>query len=66
MAEKQGTLEYFQVTAYMSVKEMFEREMRPIRSIRDNYAKTVLTLDRLTLENYGGIFVKNVVEWLEG
>ena len=51
MAEKQGTLEYFQVTADMSVQETFEREMRPLRSIRDNYAKTVLTLDGLTLGN---------------
>lgn len=64
VAEKQETLEYFQVTADMSAQETFEREMRPLRSIKDNYAKTVLTLDGLTLGNYDGIVVKNVVEWL--
>lgn len=64
VVEKQGILEYFQVTADMSAQETFEREMRPLRSIRDNYAKTVLTLDGLTLGNYNGIVVKNVLEWL--
>ena len=64
VAEKQGILEYFQVTADMSAQETFEREMRPLRSIRDNYAKTVLTLDGLTLGNYDGIIVRNVIEWL--
>lgn len=66
VAEKQGTFEYYQVTANMSAQETFEREMRPLRSIRDNYRKTVLTFDRLTLGNYDGILVENVVDWLEG
>ncbi|MCM1121924.1 MAG: ATP-binding protein [Eubacterium sp.] len=65
VAQKQGSLEYFQVTADMSAQETFEREMRPLRSIKDNYAKTVLTLDRLTAGNYDGIVVKNVMAWLE-
>lgn len=32
--------------------------------LKDNYPKTVLTLDRLSLGNYNGIMVKNVLDWL--
>ena len=64
VAEKQGSVEYFQVTAAMTAPETFEREMAPLRSLKDNYPKTVLTLDRLTLGNYDGILVKNIQDWL--
>lgn len=64
VAEKQGVLSYFQVTANMSAQETFEREMKPLYHLKDNYTKTVLTLDRLTLGNYDGILVENVIDWL--
>ena len=64
VAQKQGVLTYFQVTADMTSEETFEREMRPLRSIRDNYEKIVLTLDRFTAGNYEGIQVVNVLDWL--
>ena len=44
----------------------FEREMKPLRNIRDNYPKTILTLDQMTLGNYDGIEVINAVNWLLG
>lgn len=55
---------YFQVTADMTSEETFSREMRPLESIRDNYEKTILTLDRFTAGNYNGIKVINVIDWL--
>ena len=64
VAQKQGVLTYFQVTADMTAEETFNREMKPLRSIRDNYAKIVLTLDRYTTGNYDGIEVQSVIEWL--
>ena len=64
VAQRQGVLTYFQVTADMTAEETFEREMRPLRSIRDNYEKIVLTLDRFTVGNYEGIQVVNVLDWL--
>ncbi|MDE6851207.1 MAG: ATP-binding protein [Lachnospiraceae bacterium] len=64
VAEKQGTVEYFQVTATMADPKTFEREMAPLRNLKDNYPKTVLTLDQLTLGNYDGILVKNILDWL--
>lgn len=64
VAEKQGELTYYQVTADMTSESTFEREMTPLNSIKDNYSKTVLTLDRFTLGNYNGIVVLNVIDWL--
>ena len=64
VAEKQGEYTYYQVTADMTAKETFEREMRPLTLIRDNYEKIILTADHLTVGNYNGIRVKNLVDWL--
>lgn len=64
VAEKQGELTYIQVTADMTAQETFDREMRPLTLIRDNYEKIILTADHLTVGNYNGIRVKNIVKWL--
>lgn len=66
VAEKQGAYTYFQVTADMTAKETFERELRPLKNIRDNYEKIVLTADHLTVGNYDGIQVKYLPHWLLG
>ncbi len=65
VAQKQGIFTYFQVTADMTAEETFEREMKPLRSIKDNYEKMVLTLDKFTSGNYEGIKVVNVLDWLK-
>ena len=64
VAQKQGVITYFQVTADMTAEETFEREMRPLLGIRDNYEKIVLTQDHLTVGNYDGIQVINLTDWL--
>ena len=64
VAKKQGELTYIQVTADMTAQETFDREMRPLTLIRDNYEKLILTADHLTVGNYNGIRVKNIVKWL--
>ena len=64
VAEKQSVYTYFQVTADMTAKETFDRELRPLTNIRDNYEKIVLTGDRFTVGNYNGIQVKNLSDWL--
>ncbi len=64
VAQKQGIVTYYQVTADMTAEETFEREMRPLKSIQDNYEKIVLTLDSFSSGNYEGIKVVNVMEWL--
>ena len=64
VAVKNGIITYIQVTADMTAKETFEREIRPLNMIKDNYKKIILTLDKLTLGDYSGIKVKNLMEWL--
>ena len=64
IAVKNGIITYIQVTADMKAKETFEREIRPLNMIKDNYKKIILTLDKFTLGDYAGIQVKNLIEWL--
>ena len=66
VAKRNDRYHYFQVTASMLESSTFEREMKPLRNIRDNYPKTILTLDQMTLGNYDGIEVINAVNWLLG
>ena len=48
----------------MTSEETFNREIRPLQAIRDNYEKVILTLDHLTPGNYEGIKVIYVLDWL--
>ena len=64
VVRKNDVTEYFQVTASLTDENTFRREITPLRNIRDNYSKTILTLDRFTLGNYEGIKVENAVDWL--
>lgn len=64
VARKNDVVIYYQVTTDMTAEETFDREMHPLKRIRDNYEKVVLTLDRFTLGNYEGIKVTNVIDWL--
>ena len=64
VAEKRGELTYIQVTTDMVSESTFDREMKPLYAIQDNYKKIVLTLDKLTVGNYDGIKVVNVIDWL--
>ena len=66
VAERKSTYSYIQVTADMTAKETFERELKPLSNIRDNYEKIILTADRFTPGNYNGIQVKYLPDWLLG
>lgn len=64
VAQKNGVLTYFQVTADMTNESTFDREMTPLKNIKDNYEKIVLTLDKFSVGNYEGIKVLNLIDWL--
>ena len=64
VAKKDDILEYYQVSASLTEQATFDREIAPLRKIRDNYPKRILTLDRFTLGNYEGIEVVNAIDWL--
>lgn len=64
IAQKDGVFIYFQVTADLTNEATFEREIAPLKALKDNYEKIILTLDRYTAGNYDGVKVVNVLDWL--
>ena len=64
VAQKQGVLHYYQVTADMTNEDTFDREIRPLQSIKDNYEKMILTMDHMTPGDYEGIKVVHLPRWL--
>lgn len=57
---------YMQVTESMLEESVRQRELRPLKSIQNNYKKLVITLDKALDNDYEGIEVKEVIEWLLG
>lgn len=56
---------YFQVAQTTLDEHVLARELAPLRKIRDNYPKYLLTLDEVFGNmNYDGIQKKNVLQWL--
>lgn len=63
-AEMDGRVEYYQVCLTMLDNSTFEREVRSLRAIDDNYPKIILSLDYVVRDVPGGLIHRNVVEWL--
>lgn len=55
--------EYYQVTWSMTDPKTAEREIRPLKSISDNYPKYIISSDMITAE-IEGIEHLNIVDWL--
>lgn len=55
---------YIQITESLNSEDVRERELRPLRMIKDNYEKIVLTMDRSFITSYEGIKVINLIDWL--
>jgi len=65
-ARKWDKVEYFQVTESMAEPKTKEHEIRSIDAVKDNYPKTILSMD-VVRENPGkGIRHLNVIDWLLG
>ena len=54
---------YIQVTESLASPETLEREFAPLKMIKDNYEKIILTTDAGDRE-YDGIKVVNIINWL--
>ena len=59
-------VEYYQVAMTVLSEDTKKREFGSLESIRDNFPKTVLTMDRFNLGTFGGIRVLNVIDWMLG
>ncbi len=64
IAFKNNAFEYYQVTSTMLDENVFNREISPLRNIKDNYKKFIITSDTIGLGNYEGIEVINIIDWL--
>lgn len=65
VAVRPDDTQYFQVSATTLEESTLARELAPFRAIRDNYPKTLLTLDTLfATADYEGVKKRNVIDWL--
>ena len=55
---------YLQVTYLLASEETIEREFLPLKSIKDNYSKLVLSMDNLPESNVEGIKRKKIIDFL--
>lgn len=66
VAEKNGSLAYFQVALSTLSEDVLERELKPLQMLNDNYPKYLLTMDEYDMEaDFAGIRKLNVLQWLE-
>ncbi len=55
---------YYQVSATIMNEDTRDRELRPLKSISDNYPKYILTMDQTIFNDYSGIRVINIIDFL--
>ena len=55
---------YYQVAASVRDEATLKRELQPLKMIRDNFPKTILTLDADPISYYDGIKRQNALDWL--
>jgi predicted AAA+ superfamily ATPase len=64
IAIKSGERLYIQVCYMLSDEKVFTREIRPLKKIKDNYPKYILSMDSVPESNEGGIIRKYIPDWL--
>ena len=64
IAENPNEIKYYQVTQSLKEASVLERELRSLESIHDNYEKIILTIDRTINNDYNGIKVINIIDFL--
>lgn len=63
-AIKGDEVRYYQVSRTVMEDRTYNREIVPLKSVTDNYEKTILTMDRFGLGNDEGVKIVNVIDWL--
>ena len=64
VAENVNTIKYYQVSQTIKDEKVRERELRSLESISDNYEKIILTMDKTINNDYNGIKVVNIIDFL--
>ncbi len=55
---------YYQVSATILDEQTRLRELRPLEAITDNYPKFILTMDQTVFNDFSGIKVKHIMDFL--
>ena len=63
VAQKNGSVEYYQVCYILDSSETIQRELNPLLEIKDNYPKYILSMD-IGDKNIKGVERLNVLNWL--
>jgi len=63
VAVRDKKTEYYQVSASVLDEKTLERELNPLKEIKDNYPKFLVTLDDFT-QDHNGIQQINLINWL--
>ena len=66
VAENPNVIKYYQVTQTLNYEEVMLREIRSLESIDDNYEKIILTMDKSINNDFRGIKIINLIDWLLG
>lgn len=64
VAENPNVVRYYQVTQSLTDENVKKREIRSLESISDNYEKIILTMDKSINNDFNGIKVMNIIDWL--
>ena len=64
VAENPNDIKYYQVTQSLKNEDVRMRELRSLENINDNYEKTILTMDKSISNDFNGIKVMNIIDWL--
>jgi len=64
VAENINSIKYFQVTRTLINEDVLKRELRSLESISDNYEKIILTMDKSINQDFNGIKVINIIDFL--
>ena len=66
VAQNHKGITYYQVALSVHDESTLQRELLPLRAIRDHYPRIILTMDEEPEEQYAGIRRINVRDWLLG
>ena len=64
IAVKQSEKIYVQVSLTIHDQSTREREIKPLKAIRDNYPKFIITMDKVIFDDFDGIKIVNAIDFL--
>jgi predicted AAA+ superfamily ATPase len=64
VAVKQSEKIYVQVSLTIHDESTRDREIKPLKAIRDNYPKFIITMDKVIFDDFDGIKIVNAIDFL--